>query len=133
VTLFARKGADGAREMLRALGRGDSVGILNDQKFNAGVAQPLFGVTAWTAPSPVVFALRFGVPMLPVVVERVRKARFRVVIHEPIPVEDTGDRTADIEAGVRRYNAFLEAHVRERPAEWFWVHKRWPKELYKKG
>jgi KDO2-lipid IV(A) lauroyltransferase len=133
VTLFARKGADGAREMLRALGRGDSVGILNDQKFNAGVASPLFGATAYTAPSPAVFALRFGVPMLPMSVQRVRKARFRVVVHEPIVVEDTGDRTADIEAGVRRYNAFLESCIRERPAEWFWVHKRWPKEMYKKG
>jgi KDO2-lipid IV(A) lauroyltransferase len=133
VTLFARKGAEGAREMLRALGRGDSVGILNDQKFNAGVAAPLFGVTAHTAPSPAVFALRFGVPMLPMSVQRVRKARFRVIVHEPIMVEDTGDRTADIEQGVRRYNAFLESCIRERPAEWFWVHKRWPKEMYAKG
>jgi KDO2-lipid IV(A) lauroyltransferase len=133
VTLFARKGADGAREMLRALGRGDSVAILNDQKFNAGVAAPLFGAPAYTAPSPVVFALRFGAPMIPMTVQRVRKARFRVVVHEPIVLKETGDRTADIEAGVRRYNAFLEDRIRERPAEWFWVHKRWPKEMYKEA
>lgn len=133
VTLFARKGADGAREMLRALGRGDCVAILNDQKFNAGVAAPLFGAPAYTAPSPAVFALRFGVPMLPLDVQRVRKARFRVIVHEPILLKDTGDRTADIEEGVRRYNAFLEARVRARPAEWFWVHKRWPKEMYKQA
>ena len=133
VTLFARKGADGAREMLRALGRGDSVAILNDQKFNAGVAAPLFGAPAYTAPSPVVFALRYGAPMIPMTVQRVRKARFRVVVHDPIGLEETGDRTADIESGVRRYNAFLENRIRERPAEWFWVHKRWPKEMYKEA
>ena len=133
VTLFARKGADGAREMLRALGRGDSVAILNDQKFNAGVLAPLFGTPAYTAPSPAVFALRFGAPMAPMHVERVCKARFRVVVHEPIVLEETGDRTADIEAGVRRYNAFLEDRIRERPTEWFWVHKRWPKEMYKEA
>jgi KDO2-lipid IV(A) lauroyltransferase len=38
----------------------------------------------------------------------------------------TGDRTTDIRAGVEAVNAFMEARVRERPAEWFWVHKRWP-------
>ena len=26
----------------------------------------------------------------------------------------------------------LEARVRATPAQWFWVHRRWPKELYKK-
>lgn len=133
VTLFARKGSDGAREMLRALGRGDSVAILNDQKFNAGVPAPLFGVPAYTAPSPAVFALRFGVPMLPMTVQRLEKARFRVVVHEPIELPDTGERTADIEEGVRRINGFLEAQIRERPTEWFWVHKRWPKEMYKEA
>jgi Kdo2-lipid IVA lauroyltransferase/acyltransferase len=24
----------------------------------------------------------------------------------------------------------MEARVRERPQEWFWVHKRWPAEAY---
>ena len=65
-------------------------------------------------------------------VQRVRKARFRVVVHEPIVLADTGDRNADIEAGVRRINAFMEERVRARPTEWFWVHKRWPNEMYGK-
>ena len=43
----------------------------------------------------------------------------------------TGDREADIEAGVRRINAFIEERVRARPDEWFWVHKRWPGEMYR--
>ena len=133
VTLFAPKGTDGARELLRALSRGESVALMNDQKFNGGVAAPLFGVTAYTAPGPSSFALRYGVPLQPMSVERKEKARFRVVVHEPIVLEDTGDRTADIETGVRRINAFIEDRVRERPAEWFWVHKRWPSEIYKKA
>ena len=51
-------------------------------------------------------------------------------MHEPIAVTDTGDRTADIAAGVAAINAFIEARVRERPEEWFWVHRRWPAEDY---
>ena len=131
VRLFAPKGSDGARELIRALSRGESVALMNDQKFNGGVILPLFGLPAATAPGPSSFALRFGAPLQPMSVQRMGKARFRVVVHDPIRLADTGDRTADIEAGVARVNAFIEERVRERPAEWFWVHKRWPNETYK--
>jgi KDO2-lipid IV(A) lauroyltransferase len=130
VELFASKGREGAREMMRAFTRGESVALLNDQKANGGVAAPFFGVTVHTAPGPAAFALKFGLPLLPMSVQRLRKARFRVIVHEPIVLEDTGRRDRDVAAGVRRINAFMEARVRERPWEWFWVHKRWPKQLY---
>jgi KDO2-lipid IV(A) lauroyltransferase len=133
VRLFAPKGLEGARELMRALERGESVALMNDQKFNGGVAAPLFGVTAHTAPGPSTFALRFGVPLQPLSVQRVGEgARFKVIVHEPIRLEDTGDRAADIEAGVRRINAFVEDRVRDRPGEWFWVHRRWPGEVYRR-
>lgn len=133
VRLFAPKGGDGARELIRALSRGESVALMNDQKFNGGVAAPLLGVMAHTAPGPSSFALRFGVPLQPMSVQRIGdKARFRIVVHEPIWLEDTGDRHADLEAGVRKVNAFIEDRIRARPEEWFWVHKRWPNEVYRR-
>ncbi|WP_374470709.1 lysophospholipid acyltransferase family protein [Phenylobacterium sp.] len=133
VRLFAPKGTEGARELLRALSRGESVALMNDQKFNGGVPAPLFGVTAHTAPGPSSFALRYGIPLQPMSVQRIDRARFRVIVHEPIFLTDTGDRNADIEAGVRVVNAWMEARIRERPPEWFWVHKRWPNEVYKRA
>ena len=131
VRLFAPKGTESARELIRALARGECVALMNDQKFNGGVAAPLFGVTCHTAPGPSSFALRFGVPLQPMSVQRTHKARFKVLVHEPINVADTGDRTADIAAGVAQVNAFIEDRIRDRPTEWFWVHKRWPNEIYK--
>lgn len=132
VRLFAPKGLEGARELMRGLQRGESVALMNDQKFNGGIAAPLFGVMAHTAPGPATFALRFGIPLQPMSVQRIgNSARFRVIVHDPILLVDTGDREADIEAGVRRINAFMEERIRERPAEWFWVHKRWPNAVYK--
>lgn len=133
VKLFAPKGGDGSRELLEGLKRGESAALMNDQKFNGGVAAPLFGVTAHTAPGPTRLALRFGTVLQPMSVQRTHKARFRVVVHEPIALQRTGDRSADIEAGVRQVNAFIEDRVRERPEEWFWVHKRWPNDVYKKA
>lgn len=132
VRLFAPKGLEGARELMRGLQRGESVALMNDQKFNGGIAAPLFGLTAHTAPGPATFALRFGIPLQPMSVQRIGdSARFKVIVHEPIHLVDTGDRDADIAAGVRRINAFMEERIRARPAEWFWVHKRWPNEVYK--
>jgi Kdo2-lipid IVA lauroyltransferase/acyltransferase len=132
VQLFAPKGGDGSRELLEGMGRGESVALMNDQKFNGGVAAPFFGRTVHTAPGPSRLALRFDTVLQPMSVQRLRKARFRVVVHEPIHLERTGDMSADIEAGVRKVNRFIEEQVLARPAEWFWTHKRWPNETYKK-
>ncbi len=54
-------------------------------------------------------------------------------MHEPIHLEHTGNTAADIEAAVRKINAMIEGWVRERPAEWFWTHKRWPNETYRRN
>jgi KDO2-lipid IV(A) lauroyltransferase len=133
VRLFAPKGLEGARELVRAIERGESVALMNDQKFNGGVAAPLFGVMAHTAPGPSTFALRFGIPIQPLSVQRAGPgARFKVIVHEPFRLENTGDRARDIAAGVARINAFIEDRVRARPTEWFWVHRRWPNEVYRR-
>jgi KDO2-lipid IV(A) lauroyltransferase len=131
VTLMAPKGGDGSREVLTAMAKGESVALLNDQKFNQGVEAPFFGTLARTAPGPTKFALRFGCAMIPMCVERTTGARFRVTIYDSIAPPDTGDRQADIVQGVKNMNAFIEARVREHPEEWFWTHKRWPAEAYK--
>lgn len=134
VQLFAPKGLSGARELMRAVARGESIALLNDQKFNGGVEAPFFGVNAHTAPGPSTYALRFGIPIVPLSVERVGPgARFRILAHPPMTLADTGDRDADIAAGVRRINAFMEERIRARPWEWFWVHRRWPNAVYRRA
>ncbi len=130
VKMFAPKGSDGTRDLLAALARGESVALMNDQKNNQGVAAPFFGHLAHTASGPTKFALRSAGVIQPMSVQRLKGARFRVIAHEPILLERTADRQADVEAGVRRINAFIEARVRERPEEWWWVHKRWADEVY---
>ncbi len=130
VRLFAPKGAEGARDLLKALKEGRSIAMLNDQRYDAGVAAPFFGRQVMTNPAAVRLAMRFGTVIQPLSIQRTRGARFRVVAHEPITVADTGDKTCDVEAGVAVINAFIEARVRERPGEWWWLHKRWPGEAY---
>ena len=52
VKLFAPKGGDGARELLAGLGRGESVALMNDQKFSEGPEVIFFGQPVNAAPGP---------------------------------------------------------------------------------
>ncbi len=131
VKLFAPKGGDGAKEILSGMARGESAALMNDQKFNRGVATPFFGRIVETAPGPTKFAQKFGTSLQPMSVHRLGKARFKVVVHEPITVDNTGHKSQDIDATVCKITKFIENVVRERPEEWFWVHKRWPNDAYK--
>lgn len=130
VRLFAPKGGDGARELLAGLQRGESVALMNDQKFSEGPEVLFFGQPVNAAPGPSRLALRFGTVLQPISVTRLPGVRFRLTVHEPIEIARTGDRTADITAGVQAVTSFVEARVREHPVDWFWVHKRWPDRVY---
>ncbi|MCI4643731.1 MAG: lysophospholipid acyltransferase family protein [Hyphomonadaceae bacterium] len=130
IGVLAPKGL-GTRELMRALGKGRAVALMNDQKFNEGIALPFFGQDAMTAPGPSRLAQKYKVPIVPVSTVRTGPARFRVTIHEPIAQPRTNDLDADLENTVRNINAFLEDRVREQPGQWFWQHRRWPKEAWK--
>ena len=130
VRLFAPKGGEGARELLQGMQRGESVALMNDQKFNEGPEAIFFGQPVNAAPGPSRLALRHGTVLQPMSVVRLPGVRFRVTAHEPIEIPRTGDRQADIAWGVQAVTSFVEARVREHPVDWFWVHKRWPDRVY---
>lgn len=130
VRLFAPKGGEGARELLEGMARGESVALMNDQKFSEGPEVTFFGQPVNAAPGPSRLALRFGTVLQPLSVVRLPGVRFRVTLHDPIEPERTGDRQADIARGVQAITRFIEDRVRERPVDWFWVHKRWPDRVY---
>lgn len=120
----------GGRELLTALKNGESVALLNDQKFNTGLSVPFFGEPAMTAQGATRLALKTGRPLLPMAITR-NKSNFIVTFYEPIKLVETGNRDADVLSGVNQINRFIEDRIRQAPAQWFWVHRRWPKAFYK--
>jgi KDO2-lipid IV(A) lauroyltransferase len=130
VKLFAPKGGDGARELLQGMQRGESVALMNDQKFSEGPEVLFFGQPVNAAPGPTRLALRHGTVLQPLSVVRLPGVRFRLTVHEPIVITPSGDRGADIRRGVQAVTSFVEDRVREHPVDWFWVHKRWPDRVY---
>ncbi len=121
----------GTRELMRALSQGRSAALMNDQKFNQGLAIPFFGHEAMTAPGPSRLALKYGVPIVNISTRRTGPGRFKVTVHEPFYPAQTGDEDADLRACVERITAFIEAEVRANPGQWFWQHRRWPKEAWR--
>lgn len=129
IKLFAPKG-DGTRELMAGMKRGESVALLVDQKYDQGPEVEFFGQPVNASPGAARLALKFGTVIQPLSVVRLPGVRFRVTAHEPITVPDTGDKAADVLAGVQAVNRFVEDRVREHPVDWFWVHKRWPQKVY---
>ena len=120
------KGAVASRRAVAALRRGGHLSLLADQKLNDGIPVPFFGRDAMTAPALALLALRFDCDVLPVRVERLTGARFRLTVYPPLPMPRSGERDADVAALMLAVNRTLEAWIRERPAQWFWLHRRWP-------
>jgi KDO2-lipid IV(A) lauroyltransferase len=125
------KGAAGARGALAHLRAGGVLAMLMDQKMNDGIEARLFGQPAMTAPAMAALALRFGCPVIPAYAERIGPARFRLVCETPLPLPDSGDRQADILALTQAVNDCLERWIRSRPESWLWMHRRFPKPLYR--
>jgi KDO2-lipid IV(A) lauroyltransferase len=123
------KGAEGARGALRHLLAGGVLAMLVDQKMNDGIAATLFGHRAMTASAGAALALRFRCKLLPAHAERLGPARLRIVVEAPLPLPDSGDRAADVTALTQAMNGCVERWIAARPAEWLWLHRRWPKEL----
>lgn len=120
------KGQKGARLAVTALKEGRPIGLLADQKMNDGIAVPFFGRPAMTAPALAELARKFHAPIYPIRTERLDGARFRITVMAPFAVKETADRRADVAEGMRRVNAILEEWIRSKPAQWLWLHRRWP-------
>jgi KDO2-lipid IV(A) lauroyltransferase len=120
------KGAVAARRAIATLRSGAHLTMLADQKLNDGIPVPFFGRPAMTTSALASLALRFDCDVLPARVERLRGAHFRLTVFPALPLPRSGNPHADVAALMAQVNAILESWIRDRPGEWFWVHRRWP-------
>jgi KDO2-lipid IV(A) lauroyltransferase len=127
--LFA-KGPKGGAGLMRSLRAKQSIAMLIDQKMNDGIALPFFGHNAMTATAIAELALRFDLPIIPAHIVRTKGAHFKGYVSPPLAYEKTGDKEKDVRAIMLAINRMVEGWIREHPEQWFWVHKRWPKEAW---
>jgi KDO2-lipid IV(A) lauroyltransferase len=117
---------EAVRRVPRSLRSGRAVAFLVDQGA-VGLAStwvPFFGRYAKTPRGPAVFALRLETPIVFGAAVRRPSGRYQLTF-EPINVNPTGDREADVDRIVADYTATLERWVRRTPEQYFWHHRRW--------
>ncbi len=121
------KGRQGARRLTQVLkGDGHTI-MLVDVRMNQGVNIPFLGINAMTPTAPAALAMKYEALLIPIRVERLDAAHFRLTVEKPRPPVNTGNRNADIEATMRRINDLFSIWITERPEQWMWFHRRWGK------
>ena len=113
--------AGGVKALLRALQRGECVGILPDQDAGRdGVMAPFFGEPAATMQLFGRLARRSGATLLLAYAERLAGGRYRLHLR---PLPETV-RAADPQVAATALNHAVEACVREVPAQYQWTYRR---------
>lgn len=120
-TRTIRRGSPGAaRDMLRTLRGGATLGMLIDQDTQVdGVWVPFFGRPAFTPVGAAELALRFEARVLPTFIARRPDGRHQA------RVEAALELPRDPCAATATMSERIEAQIREVPEQWVWLHRRW--------
>ena len=117
-----------AREMLRMLKKGETLGILVDLNTldREALFVDFFGVKAATTFVVAKLALRTGAPVVPIFSPWDKKLkRFTVTIGEPLKFDRTGDEETDTLRATQLLTNVVEDWIRRYPDQWLWIHRRW--------
>jgi len=111
----------GLRSMLRALHRGEAIGILPDQVPGVGEGEwvEFFGRPAYTMTLVSKLASRTGAPVVIGFAERLTRGRGFRLHAEALPPPESG------ESFERSMNRAIEALVRRCPAQYLWSYNRY--------
>jgi KDO2-lipid IV(A) lauroyltransferase len=130
------KGRDRPKQLIAALQNGGAIGMLVDQKIREGTEVSFLGQRTNMPSTPAQLALRYGCPIVLARVRRLKEDpdKFQLEITPPLVMASpvAGDAGA-VERVTQAVATQLELWIREDPSQWFWVHRRWPKEYYREG
>ena len=90
-----------------------------------GVAAEFFGHKAGTYRSLASLARHTGVPVIPAASYRRENNQHVLEFKDPIYWQDKATTQEAIYYNTCLYNQALEIIIREHPAQWLWLHKRW--------
>ncbi len=131
----------GVRQLLRALRRGETVGLLPDQVPPAGqgVWAPFFGQPAYTMTLATRLVRQTGAALLAAWGERLpRGAGWRVeVLQMPVPLVDDARLPADeaeaAQLDATTINRAMEALIARRPSQYLWGYHRYKQPRAQEG
>ena len=119
---------EAVRALAREVANGGTVSMLIDQKTSHrfGAKIEFFGRETLAVRTPAALQARFGCRAIPTAMFRLDDGTYKLHIGEPIDWEDDGrPKEVQIDALTQRHQSAVEAMIRMRPEQWFWMHNRW--------
>lgn len=115
------------RGLVGALKKGRAIALAVDQNTESkhGILIDFFGKKARHTPSASQLARKFDAALIPVFVTTTDYRKYKMKFFPPIEINKTDDEEADISRLTQAQADITEKMARERPDEYFWLHKRW--------
>ncbi|NLE65724.1 MAG: hypothetical protein GX606_07410 [Elusimicrobia bacterium] len=114
----------GGREIIRRVKNNEIVTLVADQGGDEGILIPFFGPEASMSTGAVRMALKYGVPICLVDIQRVALGKHRILAR-PFEVRSSGDPQEDLRVNMTRMTAWFEDRTREHPQEYLWLYSTW--------
>jgi len=122
-----RQGATATLDLVRALRRNEIVAMQGDRVYQGfSAALPFFSGCASFPLGPFLLSMVAGAPVLPGFVVRESWLRYRVLMGDAIMPVNTGNRDADLKAGLIPAVRFLEDTLRTYHDQWLNFFRFWP-------
>jgi KDO2-lipid IV(A) lauroyltransferase len=116
----------GVRDLYAALARNETVAVVFDRPLaEGGVPVTFFGAEARVPEGVARLALRTGAAVIGAVGVR-RGGQIIAQVSPPFEIERTGSRQQDVQRLTQTMVSWLEARVRQHPAQWFMFRDFWP-------
>jgi len=115
------------KEILYTLKGNGAVGILMDQSVveSEAVITEFFGEKVYTIKIPAFLAIKTGASVVPVFINYLGNGKHRIRFKKEVPVRITDNTEDDILYNTKIFSEYIASYIKENPAEWLWIHRRW--------
>ncbi len=126
-TIYSKPQKECVENSIRSLRNNEILFIPIDQNFGSGggVFVNFFGRQAATATGPVVLSLRTKAALLPAFIVRQPDDTHRIIFEPEMELQEEKDYQQPLLVNIQRLTDIIERYIRQYPAEWGWIHRRW--------
>tara|TARA_Y100000816_G_C26093468_1_gene578203 strand:- start:200 stop:1060 length:861 start_codon:yes stop_codon:yes gene_type:complete len=116
-----KKGVGGLKDLIKLNKEGFSTALMIDQRVSQGIKLNFFNQKAYTTTIPAQLVKKFGMPVVPIFIERFDKIKFKMTVYKPMSF----NKIESIEEITVKLNKTLENMILKSPNNWIWSHNRW--------
>ena len=112
---------------IKAIGQKKTIGILTDQSLSKeqSIDVDFFNHKTTHTPLASILSRKYGLDLIPAYISTDDYIKYTVNIYSPIKSMKTDDQQKDLKTLTQAQADIMEEVIRNKPNQWFWMHKRW--------